>query len=102
MPAPREAGPPPGPGEGPEKEKGALEYLGLAQEAHGPIPRPVPPTYVWGEAGLLDTLDALRAAGILTAVGGRIPPGHSTTMMTGFDPPLMRTSGPPARTSCPW
>ncbi len=28
----------------------ALDYVHLAEAAHGPIPRPVPPEYVWGEA----------------------------------------------------
>jgi poly-gamma-glutamate capsule biosynthesis protein CapA/YwtB (metallophosphatase superfamily) len=30
--------------------KSAAEYVALAERAHGPIPRPVPHDYVWGEA----------------------------------------------------
>jgi poly-gamma-glutamate capsule biosynthesis protein CapA/YwtB (metallophosphatase superfamily) len=36
----------------------AAEYVGLAEATHGPIPRSVAPSYVWGEA--LDEIDALR------------------------------------------
>ena len=35
--------------------KSALDYLRLAEEANGPIGRPVPPSYLWGDAlGVLD------------------------------------------------
>ncbi len=33
----------------------ALDYVRLAEEAHGPIPRPVVPSYIWGAA--LDELN---------------------------------------------
>ena len=33
--------------------KSALGYLRLAEERNGPIPRPVDPAYLWGDA-LLD------------------------------------------------
>lgn len=36
----------------------ALEYVALAERAHGRIPRPVDHEYVWGEA--LEVLDAVR------------------------------------------
>lgn len=36
----------------------ARVYVGLAEDANGPIPRPVPPEYPWGDA--LQILDALR------------------------------------------
>ena len=38
----------------------ALEYVGLAEHAHGPIPRRVDPTYVWGVA--LEELERRRPA----------------------------------------
>jgi poly-gamma-glutamate capsule biosynthesis protein CapA/YwtB (metallophosphatase superfamily) len=36
----------------------ALDYVRLAEDAHGPIPRHVDPSYVWGEA--LDELDRMQ------------------------------------------
>ena len=30
--------------------KDARDYIALAEEANGPISRPVPPTYIWGDA----------------------------------------------------
>jgi len=39
----------------------ALTYLRLAERKHGPIPRPVDPAYVWGEAGALLTSSRLDA-----------------------------------------
>lgn len=36
----------------------ARDYLELAEAASGPIPRPVPPSYVWGDA--LEILDAFQ------------------------------------------
>lgn len=36
----------------------ALDYVALAEEANGPIPRPVNDAYIWGEA--LEVLDAMR------------------------------------------
>jgi poly-gamma-glutamate capsule biosynthesis protein CapA/YwtB (metallophosphatase superfamily) len=36
----------------------ALDYVRLAERANGPIPRPVGPAYIWGEA--LEELDRIR------------------------------------------
>jgi poly-gamma-glutamate capsule biosynthesis protein CapA/YwtB (metallophosphatase superfamily) len=48
----------------------AREYVRLAEQAHGPIPVPVPPAYVWGDA--LAEMDrfgpALRIVNLETAV----------------------------------
>jgi poly-gamma-glutamate synthesis protein (capsule biosynthesis protein) len=38
----------------------AMDYVRLAEEAHGPIPRHVDPSYVWGAA--LDEFDRMRPA----------------------------------------
>ncbi|MEU5948777.1 CapA family protein [Micromonospora sp. NPDC047465] len=51
----------------------ARGYVGLAEAAAGPVPRPAPPAWPWGDA--LDLLDALRpdarVVNLETAVTGR-------------------------------
>jgi poly-gamma-glutamate capsule biosynthesis protein CapA/YwtB (metallophosphatase superfamily) len=48
----------------------ALDYVRLAEEAHGPIPRGVGPDYVWGDllADLAQLAPAARVANLETAV----------------------------------
>ncbi|MDA8252792.1 MAG: CapA family protein [Rhodospirillales bacterium] len=48
----------------------ALRYVQLAEELHGPIPRHVPPEYVWGDAlaAMAQEKPALRIVNLETAV----------------------------------
>jgi poly-gamma-glutamate capsule biosynthesis protein CapA/YwtB (metallophosphatase superfamily) len=48
----------------------ARDYLRLAERRHGPLPRPVPPDYVWGDAlqALAGYSPDLRIANLETAV----------------------------------
>ncbi|MFI7519596.1 CapA family protein [Micromonospora globbae] len=56
-----------------ELVRDARDYVGLAERASGPLPRPVPPSWPWGAA--LDLLDDLRpdvrVVNLETAVTGR-------------------------------
>ncbi|SCL28374.1 poly-gamma-glutamate synthesis protein (capsule biosynthesis protein) [Micromonospora pallida] len=66
--------PTPGPPELRERAvRDARDYVDLAQAANGPIPRPAPPAWPWGEA--LDLLDDVRpdvrVVNLETAVTGR-------------------------------
>ncbi|OZV77499.1 hypothetical protein CA850_22740 [Micromonospora echinospora] len=66
--------PTPGPPELRERAiRDARDYVDLARSVNGPVPRPVPPAWPWGEA--LDLLDELRpdarVVNLETAVTGR-------------------------------
>lgn len=56
--------------------KSAIEYLHLAETKNGPIPRPMPPGYVWGDAlGILGDAGAdARIVNLETAVTDRGEP----------------------------
>ncbi|WBB68647.1 CapA family protein [Micromonospora sp. WMMD812] len=51
----------------------AREYVGLAERVNGPVPRPVPPAWPWGDAlALLDDVRPdVRIVNLETAVTGR-------------------------------
>lgn len=59
--------------------KSAVDYLKLAERANGPIPRPVPPHYIWGDslAVLAEESPDVRIVNLETAItdGGAPWPG---------------------------
>ncbi|MFE0591232.1 CapA family protein [Micromonospora echinospora] len=66
--------PTPGPPELRERAiRDARDYVDLARSVNGPVPRPAPPAWPWGEAlGLLDALRPdVRMVNLETAVTGR-------------------------------
>ena len=48
----------------------ARRYVELAEEAHGPLPRPLEPAAIWGDA--VATLDAVQPACVPLPGGGRV------------------------------
>lgn len=68
--------------------KSATDYVSLAERRHGPIPRRVDPTYIWGEA--LDVLEErdvdLRLINLETAVTVRGEPWPGKGIHYRMDP----------------
>ena len=59
--------------------RSALDYVRIAEALNGPIPRAVPPTYIWGQAPdvLREMQSDVRVVNRETAVTRRLgPEGH--------------------------